>query len=144
MGKGSGDQNCQAILSATVILDLPRHGQVEIIPGVLDQKAKFVFSAGHCHSMALALHRHTGWPILALSGRYSIRPDLQHMVVVMPDGRWLDVKGPAQPEPELYLNMQPMQPAQILALEGLGDWNDPQEMIAAQFVRALLQEHGIS
>lgn len=59
-------------------------------PGVIDDQARIVFGRGHCHSLALAIHELTGWP---LAGMYDFHGTLSHVLVWMPDGMLLDVNG---------------------------------------------------
>jgi len=125
----------------TVLLTLPRGGEVEITPGILDDAARFAFTAGHCHALALALHERTGWAILAMSGRHSLRPDLQHVVVVMPDGRWLDIDGPQEPEERYYF--QELTAEEVANMGKIKYWKDPETHIAREFVQPLLQQYQI-
>lgn len=141
MGKGSGDSECNSKMALGVVLELPRHGSVEITPGVIDDAARFAFTAGHCHALALAIHEHTGWPMLAMSSKHSMRDILQHVVVVMPDGRWLDINGPQNPEHRwLFKRMSADEVANMSQLEY---WDDPQTEVARDFVQPLLDCHQI-
>ena len=144
MGKGGGTTNCKAMVAPGVMLELPRGGSVEITPGVLDDAARYAFSAGHCHALALAIHERTGWPMLAMSGRYSAYKDLQHVVVVMPDGKWLDVQGPRDPEEELHRHKQAINADEVSNMGRIRHWKNPQLEIAREFVDAVFAEHGIS
>jgi len=60
------------------------------------------WGASDCHVLTIALHRRTGWPIVALhdgrisGGRQSPLDDygmLCHSGVLSPDGRFLDIRG---------------------------------------------------
>ena len=146
MAKGAGS-TCKATVGAMVspmepiVLDLPRGGEVEITLGVLDESAEYVFSAGHCHALALAIHERTGWPLLAMSGRHSLRANLQHMVVVMPDGKWLDVNGPQEPEERYYF--QSMTAAEVAKMGKIEYWKNPQTEIAREFVQPVFERYGL-
>lgn len=53
-----------------------------------------LFTEGYCHLLALAIHRKTGWTVCAfLDPCYDYEADL-HAFVLLPDGRYLDVRGP--------------------------------------------------
>src|SRR5438093_9317454 len=56
-----------------------------------------VFENSYCHSLALALHERTGWPIVGL---YNQRLGTDHYLVRRPDGFLVDVHG-ARPESEV-------------------------------------------
>ena len=141
MGKGEGDTSCKAMVSPGIVLDTPRHGAVEVIPGVIDDTARFAFTSGHCHALALAIHQHTGWPMLAMSGRFSAYRDLRHVVVQMPDGRWLDINGPQEPEERLVI--RPISEDEVTHMGRIRDWDNPDVEPARSFVEPLLKEHGL-
>lgn len=144
MGKGGKDKSCRSLVSPGITLELPRYDDVQVIPGAWDDTARFAFSAGHCHSFAMALHDRTGWPILAMSGKYSGYTNLQHMVVVMPDGKWLDARGIQEPDRENHIHFQPMTLQEIQSMKDLKGWKKPQMEVAQEFVDAFLAEHQIS
>lgn len=60
--------------------------------GVLDKKAEYVFTAGQCHSLALALHKLTGWEIRGFGvGPYN---EPHHCAVYCPElKRYVDIDG---------------------------------------------------
>lgn len=59
--------------------------------GVIDAEAKYAFTRGHCHSLALALHKITGWPLVGLFPEFN--PYIPtHIVVRSPRGL-LDIEG---------------------------------------------------
>ena len=62
--------------------------------GVIDRDATRVFLSGQCHSLALALHRLTGWQIVGLYGwddEFPLTPG--HVVVRDEQGEYVDVEG---------------------------------------------------
>lgn len=71
-----------------------------IIPpdGPLGEKKGIWYTQGDCWALALAIHRMTGWPLTALgyadedATPYTERGWV-HIVVRVPDGRLLDVRG---------------------------------------------------
>jgi hypothetical protein len=116
--RGTGDAEAPGInLSEAVGIESPstviavdRTGApVTLTPGLLDDEARYVFTAGQCVALAVALAEKSGWPVYVESrvydGRYPTgdgAPDrldsnaeIVHAMVEMPDGRVLDVRGPA-------------------------------------------------
>ena len=67
----------------------PVTATVVMTAGKLDRKAKVVFTRGHCHSLALAVHKLTGWQIYGLADDEG---DYIHIMVKTPKG-YLDVMG---------------------------------------------------
>jgi hypothetical protein len=63
-----------------------------LVPGVLDEAAVNFFSNGHCASMALAIHRLTGWEIAHFRPLCGCYPG--HAVVVPERGCYADAEGP--------------------------------------------------
>lgn len=77
-----------------------RHGDtVGITAGVLDLEASYVFNAGQCLALAVALSERTGWPMYlrvghGIIGRRRNPCDYAiHAMVQKPDGKLLDVDG---------------------------------------------------
>lgn len=83
-----------------------------VVTGQLDDQARNAFTSGQCHAMARALSGVTGWPMAVLiSDECSYDPDLcddsrddelcacrlEHVVVVRPDGKLVDVNGAHHP-----------------------------------------------
>jgi predicted alpha/beta hydrolase len=64
-------------------------------PGVLDHRAVHFFASGHCASMALAIHKLTGWPLVSLSPSFGLRQAgyWSHAAVKSPLGLF-DASGP--------------------------------------------------
>src|SRR4051794_37517203 len=57
----------------------------------LDEAARLAFLGGHCHSLALALHERTGWPLIAIDHRSD--GVCAHVAVQRPDGKVVDIAG---------------------------------------------------
>lgn len=57
----------------------------------ITQRDITIFTEGDCHTLAMAIHRHTGWPVHAFI-RDNGEADV-HAFVKMPDGMYLDVLG---------------------------------------------------
>ena len=73
---------------------LPGERVVLLREGLLDSAAQLAFLDGHCHSLALALATHTGWPLVAIANRAGA---VVHVAVGRPDGRIVDVTGAQLP-----------------------------------------------
>lgn len=80
--------------------------------GIITENARYVFTYGQCHSLALAINKFTNWPIvglmsedefeatysphemqLVLAGKLSGRKDPGHHVVVKSPKGLLDING---------------------------------------------------
>jgi hypothetical protein len=57
----------------------------------LDEAALLAFLGGHCHSLALALHQETDWPLVAIDRRAD--GVCVHVAVQRDDGRIIDIAG---------------------------------------------------
>jgi len=97
-----------------------------LTPGVLDEAAVEFFANGHCASMALALHRLTGWQIVRM------RPLWTHAVVRCQYGRLLDARGPL-PELDQWA-LSDLSPAAMLYAEEHLD-------LVMPFAKAVLERH---
>lgn len=86
----------------------------------ISEDTKFVFSTGHCHSLALALHKKTGWQLAAIVTQQSENPRKQladmfkepvdmaavgrrwaHVGVLSPEGKFVDINGTSTVEEAL-------------------------------------------
>src|ERR1035437_3333928 len=72
--------------------------------GVIDDEARHVFMHGYCGDFALALHNHTGWPIIGAGawdddaiivegGSMIVEGVGAHYGTQAPDGRVVDIAG---------------------------------------------------
>jgi hypothetical protein len=61
-----------------------------------DEAALLAFLGGHCHSLALALHERTGWPLVAVDQRSD--GVCVHVAVRRPDGTIVDIAGAHTPD----------------------------------------------
>lgn len=75
-----------------------------LTPGRLDGYAKRAFKYGACGALALALHRRTGWPIVAITDAHNVDEhgragggSALHWTVRRPDGLLIDVDGAHRP-----------------------------------------------
>jgi hypothetical protein len=63
--------------------------------GRLNHNASVVFTRGHCHSLALALHKLTGWPIFGVGYSWD-SGEPAHCVVYCPElDDYVDIDGPS-------------------------------------------------
>jgi hypothetical protein len=68
----------------------PQGRRYIVDPGVLDDRASLAFTNGHCHSLALALHRETGGEMLSFAKHET---PFDHVLVRAVDGRLIDIGG---------------------------------------------------
>lgn len=62
--------------------------------GTIDANAKRCFQNGHCHSLALAINKLTGWPIYGICDQSNAITDPGHIVVKNPrNGGFIDIGG---------------------------------------------------
>lgn len=70
-------------------------GEHCLTEGLVDKEACWAFTHGYCAELALAIHNHTGWPIVS-AGHWdddnTFAPGA-HFGVFAPDGRVLDIEG---------------------------------------------------
>jgi hypothetical protein len=120
----------------------------DLVPGVLDDDAVYVFTCGHCHSFAEALWRLAGDVELVFA--YDIDAgEVRGHVLVRLDGRYLDARGWIdgldefldEPDPNGsfergWLRIEVIAPGGWLAISG--DWLEPRVEDAVPFARTLL------
>lgn len=54
----------QAVGPERILVEDVHDFDFEVTAGVLDDEARMLFTSGHCHSLALAVHERTGFPIV--------------------------------------------------------------------------------
>lgn len=64
--------------------------QWDLTPGIITPAAVEAFTRGACAGLAVAVHDHTGWPIVEV-GHCDGLP--LHFMVRHPDGRLVDIRG---------------------------------------------------
>jgi hypothetical protein len=64
-------------------------------PGVVDDRSALAFTNGHCHSLALALHRCTGGEMVGLTKN---EDPYDHILTRNDDGRLIDIGGARSPD----------------------------------------------
>ena len=78
------------------MVELPIPGDKVLLldEGRLDTASWLAFLGGHCHSLALALHARTGWPLVAIDNASG---ECVHVAVRSPTDRIVDVTGAHSP-----------------------------------------------
>lgn len=151
MGRGDASQ-LELSGARRAVLEGSDGTRFAVVPGALDERAREAFTRGHCHSLALALHEATGWPIV---GAEDEELEICHFFVRTPDGRLLDVTDAHAPEEALQLEHAAFcpgpdylveQPAEWVAgiAEEDPSWRTPQVGLARSFVAPLLRAFGLS
>ena len=111
----------------------------ELVPGELTDDARYVFTRGQCHSLALALHEATGWPIFGdFVSEYDDTPD--HVFVQAPDGRFVDVEGTPT---ILGAEVREVDPEDCYESFG-GDYRRPEVEAARHWVEPVLAQVGLA
>jgi hypothetical protein len=97
-----------------------RGKQVALPSDRISENTRSVFLTGHCHSLALAIHQKTGWPMVGIVAQQSGNPrksldamfdeplDMRavgrrwvHMGVLSPEGDFVDIDGASSQEEAL-------------------------------------------
>lgn len=116
----------------------PNRRRYVVEPGALDDRAGLAFTNGHCHSLALALHRQTGGEIVGFTK--SQRP-FDHLLVRADDGRLIDIGGPRTPA-EVVADGGCLRGVDTATLERLPieyGWVPPDVDLASAWVPPLLE-----
>jgi hypothetical protein len=67
------------------------HNRIFVLqPGILDDRALLAFTGSQCHGLALAMHRRTAWPMVAVDNSSG---ECIHICVRDPENRLVDVTG---------------------------------------------------
>jgi hypothetical protein len=73
------------------------HRYVAITPDSDPSDVETVFSCGNCHSLALAIHKMTSWPLYGIY--HPINDNVaNHVFVKTPTGNFVDIQGEQTPE----------------------------------------------
>ena len=131
----------------TVTVKLPFGSRPINTEGIIDYDAEYAFTRGQCHSLALALHRLTGWQLYGLYKpnelRYGRTPS--HTVVRSPDGEYIDIGGNTALEDwrEYYPDAKPVAvtEAQVLEFEH-DDYVKPNIKAAMPYAVTLYVKYG--
>lgn len=121
-----------------------------------DEEVRYTFSTGQCHSLALALHTLTGWPLFVLCDpcydgddcpeapeHVACRQpdgDGAHVVVKDPSGRFVDIAGSWWPDEPLNWSWDGLVPVPVTEDEVLDlGWDQIDAMAALPFAEAVLR-----
>lgn len=125
-----------------------------LTPGVIDGRALRIFKYGGCGALAIAIHRATGWPIVAITDAHNVFDDgkagggsAMHWTVQHPSGKLLDIDG--LHDPDNLVNEYHFEADDDLAAAGISteadalEWYEEQGEhvpldMAATFVQPLL------
>ena len=115
--------------------------------GIIDYDAEYAFTRGQCHSLALAMHRLTGWELYGLYKPNELRRGgtPSHTVVRSPDGEYIDIGGNTALEEwrEYYPDAKPVAvtEAQVLGFEHI-DYVKPNIKAAMPYAVTLYVKYG--
>jgi len=114
--------------------------------GVIDKEARFAFTNGQCHALAVALHRLTGWPIKGASYDRYEDDSPTHCVVYWRERRvYVDVNGASRQVridgTRFYISHRYIDPH--TAANRLSYYIKPDLTTAALFARTILRDLGI-
>lgn len=127
-------------LRGVIHLPGPSELMFRLEPGVLDRRAMLAFSTGQCHGLALALHRRTGWPLVAVDDREGV---CVHVAVRRDDGYLLDATGAHSDEQLLAARpggtIRATDRKTILQLSASAEWAPPAEAAAEAWVDVILR-----
>jgi len=145
MGRGrSTDTSAILPRQKALIIEGADDTQFTVRPGRFDNAAREACTLGHCHSLALALHRRFGWPMVAILDDEGP----MHIAVRLPDERLLDADGCYFSESHLLsrygtsyqrdLTLRPIDEQEILRLPETEDWRTPCVALADTWIEELL------
>jgi hypothetical protein len=124
------------------VIDVPGPSELmfRLEPGVLDRRAVLAFSTGQCHGLALALHRRTGWPLVAVDDHKGV---CVHVAVRRDDGYLVDATG-AHTDEQLFaarpgVTISPTDRDAILQLSASARWAPPAQAAAEAWVDVMLR-----
>ena len=131
----------------TVTVKLPFGSRPINTEGIIDYNAEYAFTRGQCHSLALALHRLTGWELYGLYIRdeFESGKTPSHTVVRTPSGEYIDIEGNTALEDwrEYYPDAKPVAvtEAQVLEFEH-DDYVKPNIKAAMPYAVTLYVKYG--
>lgn len=112
--------------------------------GVIDYNATKVFTNGHCHSLALAIHKLTRWPIkgIGLEEEDDYPDSPGHCINYIPEQRkYIDIKGIRKTPHDRYkvLNSR----VTVSAVANFRNYLESDIELAMPFAKALLKRNSI-
>lgn len=119
------------------------------LDGRIDRDVISVFTSGHCHSFALAMHKLTGWKMVAvcLPGEYIDVPTVDeapsHVMVQHPSGKYVDIHGFRDPHTD-YPSVRRMASVSRKDIMGFRGYYSPNIKIAMPYVHTVLSKIGWS
>src|ERR1035437_6030934 len=111
----------------------------------IDNDAVEEFTCGQCHALALAIHEETKLPLAGIwRDKYEdweLEPTPDHVVVVLPDSRLLDIEGPGA-ENRWVGAVRPFTPEEVMDFQKF-DYHAPDMGNAKRYAQAVLKQYGI-
>lgn len=104
--------------------------------GVLNQDASNLFTCGHCHSLALAVNKLTGWKMFAVGDEHY---SPQHFIMYCPPLKdYIDVNGPKAVSRYKRLASRLLEEFDPAEIDQLEFYKEPDPEMAEPFAKALL------
>lgn len=125
-------------MSDLVLLPAPVGRLLAVEAGVVDDRARFTFTNGHCHSLALAFHRKRSWPMIGL---YRADGECRHILACRSEDELIDIGGlrtrreALDNEPATHVRDVTVDEVRLWREE---DWAEPYEKVAADWIEPLL------
>jgi hypothetical protein len=125
-----------------VELRIPRDKTFLLEEGELDSASWLVFLGGHCHSLAIALNEHTGWPLVAID---DVSGECVHVAVRSPSNRIVDITGAHTPAQMIDGvtgggRIRPVSKDDVGRLSKTHGWAQPAATVAAAWVEPVLEQ----
>lgn len=109
--------------------------------GVLDQGAHKAFTRGHCHSLALAINKLTGWKMIVIGDSYN---SPQHFLIHCPPlNDYIDIDGPGAIERFKFYADSLTAEFDVKDIDKLEYYKKPDPEMAEPFALALLKKLGV-
>lgn len=106
---------------------------------IIDKNAQFAFTRGHCHSLALAIHQETGWPIFGIGEGWGGAP--LHCIVFAPEiNDYIDIDGPGVKDRFGRIFEDKLQLIEVGRIPHLTGYLRPEPDAAKPFARKVLSE----
>ncbi len=126
-----------------VELRIPGDKVLLLEEGKLDTASWLAFLSGHCHSLALALNAHAGWPLIAIDDASAV---YVHVAVRSPADRIIDITGAHTPAQMIKAigggRIRPINKDDLHRLPETRGWAEPAPAVAAAWVEPVLSRMG--
>lgn len=98
------------------------------------------FTNGACHTLAIEIHKRTGWKLYVLLEPHDYGVNPMHALVKLPDGRYLDACG-IQTREELFKSWPAayLRRASTKYFEGWGKWSPKRACVAATRILEMIE-----